>query len=459
MRDIEQLEMPQTSQVEPAKVPVATGASAKGADAKDERERKTLFGLPLPESISDAIYDLEDKGRVWRRATITALPAFLVNYSSNILGAFHVWTEGIMFKASLKGSKLVDKASNPIDYVIKAGSRIYKEAFEGILKKTNPEARVDIFDGNPVKNVWNFVTDTKAATNREILAQHVHPTKVQLGNPWQTRSTFSGLTGWTMAMLVPEGKESDDELMRMEIMRRTNPVGYAATRVGQAFNPLQWTTHKREMTGVWQMAAGVFSMLGAWRNRTKPNAAEMALGKLPEYVFNKAYFGTGVCSLFAGSALTFAPDDSAAAVGYGNSVTAMSVFLPFSLGDKFKNKEPGVWWYTGGKVSFQLKAWMQELFGGAEKKPDGTIVDHDEIRREAAKRAHLIKAERKHKKEQAKHPEGNPFADSFNETMAEAKQPTTPEPQTPGKPGTAVTQFISNDRVAQAPALAMDTNG
>lgn len=439
-----------------------------GAQKPEELEPVKLFGLPLPGPVSDKVRDIENMGRGWRKATITFMPAIIVNYSSNILGALHVWTEGIMFKASLPGSILVKDAKNPVDYLVQAVKKVYGGAIEGVFNRPKNAPTVNILEGNPAKNVWDFITDTKAATQREIITQQAHPTKVSLGNPWQTRSTLSGLIGWTMAMIVPEGKESDDELMRMEIMRRTNPVGYIGTRIGQAFNPMEWTTHKREMTGVWQMAAGVFSMLGAWRNRTKPNAMEMTHGKLPNYIFNPAYFGTGVCSLAAGSALTFAPDDSAAAVGYGNSVTFMSVFLPFSLGDKFRNKEPGVWWYFGGKVSFQLKAWAQELFGGAEKKPDGTIVDHDAIRREAFKRATAIKIERKEKKEEqrAGKPESNLVADASSTSLAIASDNAPDGPQdaavaaTPSTPGTAITHFISNDRIAQAPPTpAMEQHG
>lgn len=383
----------------------------------DRSQPIKVFGITLPEPAAQLCYSVSDWASASRYHTIRALPAFVVNNSSNFIGAAHVYTEGIMFKASLKGGKLVDHASNPIDYVIKASSRIYGEAFTSAFKHGG--GHVNVMKGNPVKNIYDFVTDTKAATQREILAQNVHPSKVSLGNPWQTRATIGNLIGWTFAAIVPERKESDAELERMEIMRRNNLPGYIGTRLVQVVWVPDWMTHKRQVIGIGQTFAGVCSMLGAWRNRTKPNHVEMAAGKLPSYVFNLPYFFTGVCSFLAGNALIFAPDNEKAYGQYGNWVMGMTAFLPFSLGEKFRQKEPGTAWYTVGKVSFQLQAWAQSLFGGAEVK-NGVIIDHDAIRREAAGKAAEIRAEKQHRKLLNHHDAETPTHDSPNTKVSTA---------------------------------------
>ncbi len=337
-----------------------------------------------------------------RYNSIRALPAFVVNNSSNLLGAAHVYTEGIMFKASIKSSvkdgklvpgKLVENASNPVDYLIKAIYRIYNDAIHGAFKTRG--GRVNIMDGNPAVNIFKFLTDTKAATEREIAVQQVAPEMVRLGNPWQMRSTLSGLIGWTISTILPEKKESDTEIERMEIMRKTNPVGYIGTRLGQGLWLPGWISHKRQAIGIGQLTSGVFSTLGAWRNRTEPTAIEIKGGKLPRYVFSLPYLCTGICNLLAGAALTFAPDEQSGYSQYGGWVMAMTAFLPLSIREKFQRNEGGAAWYTAGKLSFQAEAWGQGLFGGAEKKPDGTIVDHDAIRKEADAKALEIRRERK----------------------------------------------------------------
>ena len=349
-------------------------------------------------SIKHALQQLKDSTDQFfgslRYNTVRFLPAIIVNNSSNILGLAHVYTEGIMFKASLKGGKLVEHASNPLDYLLKATWRVYKDAIDSVFNKNNPHMHVDIFKGNVLENVVGFVTDTEAATRREIQAQKVSPLHVQLGNPWQTRATLSGLIGWSIASIWPEKKESDAEIERMEIMRKNNPVGYIGTRVGQAVWLPGWMTHKREVIGIWQATAGVFSMLGAWRNRAKPNAMELVAGKLPKYVFNLPYFATGLCSFLSGTTLMFAPDEATGYSQYGGWVNMMSFFIPFSVGEKFRQKEPGTGWYLAGKLSFQGEAWGQWLFGGAEKKPDGTIVDHTALRKEADAKAAELRAEK-----------------------------------------------------------------
>ena len=58
-------------------------------------------------------------------------------------------------------------------------------------------------------------------------------------------------------------------------------------------------------------------------------------------------------------------------------------------------KETGRQWYTAGMASFQAENVAQSLIGGAEKLPDGTVVDHNAIRAAGKERARDIKEQHK----------------------------------------------------------------
>lgn len=348
-----------------------------------------------------------------RRASIEATPAFIVNNSSNVLGASHVATEMLMFKSGLKGSKLIDNPSNPINWVVEPAKKIGADIFKN--SKTRDFSVGEIFHGNPVQNVKRFLFDTHAASvrevesqikaNKELMSLGKEATKISLGNPWQTRTTGTGLLVWSLSTVLPEHKESDDEIERMAKLRTLNPVGYVGERLKQAVWFPQWPSHKREMLGLGYLGIGTFSMLGAWRNRGELNPAiakDMELigkGLKQGYKFNLAYFATGAISFIGGLPLLFALDERAAYSSYGSMVVARVPLLPASIGSKIAKKEEGWLYYLIGKVTFQIEDMAFSLIGGATKRvrPDGSIeiVDHDELKKKSIAEAKEEKAEAK----------------------------------------------------------------
>lgn len=353
-----------------------------------------------------------------RRASIEATPAFIVNNSSNILGASHVATEMLMFKSGLKDSKLIDNPENPINWVVQPFNKIRKDIFKNA--KTRDFSIGDIFRGNPVKNAKNLFFDTHAASlreletqtaaNRELIAAGKAAEKISLGNPWQSRTTGTGLLIWTISALMPERKESDEEIERMAKMRTLNPLGYIGERFKQAVWIPQWPQHKREMLGLGYLFIGLFSGLGSWRNRKelKPFIEKdmelISKGLTQGYTFNPGYFFTSVVSFVAGLPLLFALDERKAYSTYGS----LSVFripgLVDSVRSKMMKKEPGWQYYTAGKLTFQAEDMAFSLIGGATKhvKPDGTveIIDHDELKKKAIAEAKEEKMESKDKDEE-----------------------------------------------------------
>ena len=320
------------------------------------------------------------------------MPSFVVNNSSNILGAAHVYTEILMTKSSLPGTnpKLVDGVKDPIEWTYKAIKKIYADSFSSAFKQR--DRGVDIFEnGKPLQNVWKFITDTEAATEREWQAQKsANPLltrdKLKIGNNWQTRSTLAGLTVWGLSTFIPDKKESEDDLERMTIMQRTNPVGYVGERLKQALWVPEWPDHKRQMIGLGIFVSGVCSILGAWRNRD-----QTALS--PRYLLRKDALGTAMFTFASAFPLLFANNDQRGFAGFGSLMMGRLFFLPGNIAGKLKQGDGGKW-YAGASVAFQAENLAQALIGGAEKKPDGTIVDHSELRKHAYAKAAEIKKQR-----------------------------------------------------------------
>lgn len=352
-------------------VPAETLSSSTEV-AQDDKQSSSFLGR-----LKDG-YSAQLKG--WRRKAIEITPSFIVNNSSNVLGAAHVGTEMMMFKSAMpKGTTLGNHASNPVSWTMNALKTVYTETFHA----ARSDNLKDLFKGNVGKNLWTRITDMEAAADRYRARPEF---KGKLGNPWQFRTTGVGLVTWSLSALIPEQKESDEEIERMAIKSKTNPIGYAGERFGQALWVPEWHKHKRQMIGLGMLASGVASAIGAWRGRGDGGAF---------YTFNKSYLMTSLITFASGFPLMFATDEQRAYGNFGHIMLGRIPFLGFSIKDKYTRGDPGAHMYTASSVSFQVENLMQTLIGGAEKQvlPDGTvqIVDHEAIREEARKKAHLIK--------------------------------------------------------------------
>lgn len=330
-----------------------------------------------------------------RHHAIDATPRFIVNNSSNILGAAHVGTEVLMFKSSIPQKALVENPTGPIDYVTRALKRVFSESAAG--SKSDIGEMLQAMKNRPIRGFIDYVRDTDAATERAVKAnvgklneeqKLVTRANMRLSNPWQTRSTLMGLIVWSLSAIIPDKRESSEEVERMAVKRETNPLGYVGERLKQAVWFPEWGSHKRQMIGLGIASSGVFSMLGAWRNNEKTIEGL-------KYAFNKSYFATSVLTFLASMPLLFATDDQKGFGGFGALMTGRMAFLPSSIKRKFKGDKLSATYYTGAMASFQAENWAQALIGGAEKLPDGTIVDHEEVKRNAHLEAAKIRADRK----------------------------------------------------------------
>jgi hypothetical protein len=386
----------------PEKAEEGVGAQGEMQVEKPQEEKGTTL---VPQPAKDLWHWVGGIGAAMRKAAITVTPAFIVNNSSNFLGASHVATEMLLFKSSMPNGKLIQNPQNPINWVVEPIKNIYTGLYH--KSKARDFTFKELVSGNPVKNFRSLVMDTEAATDREF-SRHKASGKdakiLSLGNAWQTRSTFAGLIVWSLSALFPEKKESDAEIERMATMRTLHPIQYVGERLKQAVWFPDWTSHKRQMIGLGYMAIGVCSMLGSWRNRRKLEPDKLlnafdqkkfSEGVRQVYDFNPSYLATGALSFLASIPLLFALDENKAYSGFGMIMMGRLGFLPSSIRTKYKNKEDGRHSYLAGMGSFQVENAMQALIGGAEKLPDGTIVDHEDEKKRAITAAKAIKRERK----------------------------------------------------------------
>ncbi len=348
-------------------------------------------------------------GSAMRKAAISVTPAFIVNNSSNILGASHVATEFVMFKSGMKGNKLVDNPSNPANWVIEPVQKIWQDIATN--SKSRDYSVEQIFAGNPVANFKKFAMDTNDASHREAdrqISENQSRIKLgekakslSLGNPWQTRTTFVGLVIWALSAVIPERKDSDQEVERMATMRTLHPIQYVGERLKQAVWVPEWSSHKRQMLGLGYVVIGACSTMGSWRQRRDLNPALVEDAKLiakglkKAYTFNGAYLGTSVLSFLSSIPLLFALDENKGYSTFGTILMGRIPVMVKSIKQKYRDNDPGASSYTAGMVSFQLENALQALIGGAEKLPDGTIVDHEDEKQRAIKAAKIIKREQK----------------------------------------------------------------
>ena len=427
---------------EPTQQPViAPEESASTTVEKKEPEQQSNIPKWLPEPAKNAWQGVRDKMNQWRSSTIMATPAIIVNNSTNFLSASHVATEMLMFRSGMKGNKLIDDPSKPINWVVQPVQKIARDIFGG---KSRGAGFKELFSRSPIENFKQF-KDTHAASlreverqiaqNKELMLAGKRPEAIKLGNPWQTRTTSVGLATFILGSVIPERKESDEEIERMAKMRTLNPLRYAAHRYKQALWFPEWPKHKRELMGLGFNIIGTISMLGAWRNRGKldpaiaKEAELIAKGLDQGFKFNSGYFYTGLVSFVQGFPLLFALDENKAYSTYGAMAVFRTPMLVKSMNEKYRKQEQGWLDYLIAKVTFQLEDFLFLLIGGAtkRKKPDGTyeIIDHEKLKKEAIAEAKEEKSRQKEEKHhlptaKAEHPE-KPTAPTH--TVTAASQP------------------------------------
>jgi hypothetical protein len=322
-----------------------------GTDA-DQRKARMVLEDPLVREYLRIKHEFED----YRQMALRNFSPWIVNHSSNIIGGTQVIAEMAMLRAS--------------------GTKTLKDAKRALLQDTKFSAGIE--------GVKSFL-DLKKATELDKKLQGNH-----LINRWQARSTLLGLTTMGLTALLPDDKDTQEDIDGAVKLQQQSKLKYALNCLGKAVNPLQWKDNKRHLSGLGLTLAGVCSFLSGFRN-----VGSLVKGGEQMYVRNRAHSIGGAITALAGAQLLFALDNQRGWAQYGSTMWARMLFLPKSIMNRYQTNDPRAHWYSGGQFGLQSANTMAFLIGGAQKRADGTVVDQNAMVREAREKALVAKAERK----------------------------------------------------------------
>ncbi|MFZ4124968.1 MAG: hypothetical protein ACOYJ2_02705 [Rickettsiales bacterium] len=394
----------------------STAVSEQQADPKEEKPKDKKQERLLADPFVTEYARFKNEWSEWRRDSIQFLPNFIVNNSSNTVGAAQLVAEALMFKSTgndffeikkiLNGDRVTLTPQTPVDYVTFPIRNIFGSVFGrtgaanlwqvndgGVVRKASEIQDYVVY---PLKNIWKALPKTPSAMKEGWLnfVDLKRATAIdsaggrQLVNNMSARSGFSGILAMTAATLLPDEKDTVEKTYENTEKAKNNPVGYVLERYGQAVNPFAWWEHKRQFAGLGMSFAGGFSALSGLRQ------IENLAGGAQRYISNPWQIAGGVISFVAGQQLLLSVDSQQAWTNFGQTQLLRLTTLPNSIAHRFSKNEQGADWYLGAQSTMVGKNILASMIGGAEKKDDGTIIDHQEIRKEALKK---VQEEMKHK--------------------------------------------------------------
>lgn len=297
----------------------------------------------------------------WRATTLRHTPAFVVNHASNFIGLLHVFAETLMLKSAgityMQNNRGGDKANPLID---------------------------------PANNIRRAITgEDKLDANGGVFQ-----------NDWQARSTSIGFTSWVVGSTTSESKDNNEKIDKSVKLYKEHPLKYFVQRAAQGllwFNP----KYKRQQIGFGVTMAGLCSVISGHHNVNLLKRTHFS--NLPHSI-------NGVLTVFAGLQLWFAPDSEQGWKHYGLTMFSRLALLPFTVYNKFSGHDR---WaaYASGQGAFFAADAMAYLLGGAEKRADGTLIDHH---------AELVAAQHKYAKKPSLAPSASPVPAT---TVSQASRP------------------------------------
>ncbi len=368
---------PQTA-TEAATEPVWQAQTAPVAVARRVPYTIPLLGIPLPGLMNDIIDDAANTAYAGRVATLRAMPVSIVNNSSNFIGITHLAGDMMMLKAN--GTKMLKpkQIKSSLDYIRVPFLNTLETARFGFSVK-------DLARPGFYVESLTSLTSFDAAARADLVRGNG-----ALFNRWQARSTLCGLTGMAVNALLPDDVDDQPEVEQMAKLYSKQPLRYYGRRLEQALNPFEWPTHKRQFTGMAITLAGASSFISGFRNVSElPRADALAKNMKYTYRLNPAHAAGGLITLLGGAQLWAGIDDEQGWKDFGRTMTLRTLFLFHSISNRFdpKHLDPGRHWYAGGQALFTAKDVGSYFIGGAEKRPDGTLIDKQHIREAALRRA------------------------------------------------------------------------
>lgn len=339
-------------------------------------------------------------GQKWedaRQYLIQTLPRWVLNNSSNLVGSMQLGAEMFMFKSSNNNLISPGNEGKPLHYLIDPPRNIIRGSFQR-SKLQHPWT--DIF--NPGK-LWHELNDLNGAAFRDRMGG-----TAKLTNRWSARAGFAGMTSMAISTFLPEYSETPEETMAMVDMSHDHPLEYAATRMRQAINPIEVFHNKRPLVGLGMTTAGFFSVLSGFRQVEGPFHAPNGFNiHAPQtYRRNPWQMLGGFITMGAGTQLLLGVNNEQGWRSFGTTQLLRFATLPGSIGSRFArnpitgHREAGAVSYFTAQSILAVKNTIASLIGGVQVAPDGTVIDHAKMRKEAVA---IEKEERRHIKEMKAH--------------------------------------------------------
>ncbi len=374
----------------PAGVPAVSEPQVAGREESDRagiaiQSSKEIDEKQKSEPSSGVFAWFKNFGTRWRRAAIEMTPRFVVNHSSNFIGSMQIVAESLMFQSG--GINLVDEANKdkPIHYLLDPPKNIWR-GVKGNIEKSKLKFGDGLLSASTyqdlpqkIRKALAELKDFDAATARDSIGKFGEA--IKLTNKWSVRSGLAGLTAMSVATILPDKKDTAEETEEMTKLAKNHTLVYVGKRFYQAINPLEWVAHKRQFAGLGMMGAGIFSVVSAFRQVS---------GKIighQKYMFNKWQMIGGMITTLGGSQLMLAVDNDSGWRNFGLTQMMRLFTLPPSIRIRFEGtsigKEQGAEYYLAAQGVLQAKNVFAASVGGAEKREDGTIVDHSAMRMDA----------------------------------------------------------------------------
>jgi hypothetical protein len=363
----------------------------------DRSEPVKILGLVMPEPVSNLLYDMGDLASRARFKTLSVLPGFIVNHSSNAIGMTQLVGEALYFKSSGVGKFVEEHQKGSWKVIFAPPYNVVK----GVFKKSAFH-----IDYKQLFNPKYMGAEISRFFDRAKAAEVDLARDGKLSNRWSARSGFSGMTAMAIAAAFPDEKDDPAVTEKMAIMATDSPLRYVGHRVAKGlmfpltasvgvikkiFSPnedFHIGDGKREFSGIGMTLTGLFSVLAGFRQ-------PRSLGNAHRYDFNKWQSLGGMITTFAGAQLLLSLDNQQGWTNYGKTQFARLAVLPHSIKERFPNKDgwgdPNAQFYFAAQGVFQAKNVVASLIGGAQKLPDGTIIDQKKKRSEIKEKAHQFK--------------------------------------------------------------------
>lgn len=441
---------PETSAVEKPTEPQVRFAAASPAPESQKEAAghiEPILGFIAPQSwIGKEFTKIGNEFQGYRDTAIHALHAGIVNHASNAVGVTQLVGEMLMFKANgtqfyhgttvkngvektdyfggkfqnwLKGkhsslaytgetSSLTAKGIRYLNPVLEPAYNILSTSFNDSFGKVAEGAAQEKLPLHKrIGRAFSNITDIESATKNDLAyftrvassEDRVKFPNGKLFNRWQSRATLTGMVAMSIAATMPEDKDKPEEVERLSKLAATSPLSYIGNRVMTALNPLEWWSNKRAFIGLGMTICGMFTTMAGFRNVSKTGANK----DIFHYYVNKPHAINGVITATAGSQLLLGVDSEQGWSRFGSTLWARMIFLPKSITNRYKNSDSAPNYYTAGQGAFQTANITAFMIGGAQKLPDGTVIDQKAIREEARKKAREEKARIKTEKEAGHH--------------------------------------------------------